>query len=154
MDKFTSGQGHPLGQRQGHRPPCWTEGSPVKEGGPVWIPPGLGIVEDIVVDQHFRQRDRLGRLLSALAYNPAMVGIGLDEDTAAIIGPDDSIEIAGSGAITVVDPADVDYSSMDSANRDEPISIIGVRLHILVDGGRYNLRTREAFPKASKPSRR
>ena len=120
----------------------------------VTLAPGLGIVEDIVVDQHFRQRDRLGRLLSALAYNPAMVGIGLDEDTAAIIGPDDSIEIAGSGAITVVDPADVDYSSMDSANRDEPISIIGVRLHILVDGGRYNLRTREAFPKASKPSRR
>ena len=120
----------------------------------VTLAPGLSIVEGIIVDQHFRQRDRLGRLLSALAYNPAMVGVGLDEDTAAIIGPDDVMEIAGSGAITVVDPADVDYSSMDSANRDDPVSIIGVRLHILVDGGRYNLRTREAFPRASQSSKR
>ncbi|MEE2886997.1 MAG: cyanophycinase [Planctomycetota bacterium] len=116
----------------------------------VTLAPGLGIVEDLIVDQHFRQRDRLGRLLSALAYNPSSIGVGLDEDTAAIIAPDDTIEIAGSGAITVVDPADVDYSSMDSANRADPVSIIGVRLHILVDGGRYNLRTREAFPGARK----
>lgn len=116
----------------------------------VTLAPGLGIVEDLIVDQHFRQRDRLGRLLSALAYNPSSIGVGLDEDTAAIIRPDDTIEIAGSGAITVVDPSDVDYSSMDSANRADPVSIIGVRLHILVDGGRYNLRTREAFPGVRK----
>ncbi len=119
----------------------------------VTLAPGLGILENLIVDQHFRQRDRLGRLLSALAYNPFAVGIGLDEDTAAIIGGDDSIEIAGSGAITIVDPKDVEYSSMDSANRSDPVSIIGVRLHILVEGGHYNLQTREAFPGARTPSR-
>lgn len=119
----------------------------------VTLAPGLGIVEGLIIDQHFRQRDRLGRLLSALAYNPSSIGIGLDEDTAAIIGPDDMIEIAGSGAITIVDPSEVDYTSMDSANRSDPVSIIGVRLHILVDGGHFNLRTRMASPAASTSSK-
>lgn len=114
----------------------------------VTLAPGLGIIEDLIVDQHFRQRDRLGRLLSALAYNPSSIGIGLDEDTAAIIDGDGQIEVAGSGAITIVDPTDVEYSSMDSANRSEPVSIIGVRLHILVDGGQFHLRTRRASARA------
>jgi cyanophycinase len=120
----------------------------------VTLAPGLGIVEGLIVDQHFRQRDRLGRLLSALAYNPSSIGVGLDEDTAAIIGGDHTIEVAGSGAITIVDPSDVEYSSMDSANRADPVSIIGVRLHILIDGGHYNLKTREAFPEPSSAIRR
>ncbi len=110
----------------------------------VSLAPGLGVTNRVIIDQHFRQRDRLGRLLSALAYNPFAVGLGLDEDTAAFIGPDDRLEVAGSGAITVVDPAGVEFSSMDSANRGDPVCILGLKLHILTAGATFDLTTRQA----------
>ena len=113
----------------------------------VTLAPGLGLTKRIIVDQHFRQRDRLGRLLTALAYNPFAVGIGLDEDTAAFIGPDDALDVVGSGGITVIDPTDLSYSSMDRARRGEPVSLIGVKLHILVAGGRFEGASREATPE-------
>jgi cyanophycinase len=110
----------------------------------VTMAPGLGLTNAFIIDQHFRQRDRLGRLLTALAYNPFAVGIGLDEDTAAFIRPGDELEVVGSGGITVIDPTDLSYSSMDRARRGEPVSLIGVRLHILVSGGRFDIASREA----------
>ena len=110
----------------------------------VTMAPGLGLTNKFIIDQHFRQRDRLGRLLTALAYNPFAVGIGLDEDTAAFIDPMEKIEVVGSGGITVIDPTDLSYSSMDQARRGEPVSLIGVKLHILVAGGRFDVATREA----------
>lgn len=110
----------------------------------VTMAPGLGLTNKFVIDQHFRQRDRLGRLLTALAYNPFAVGIGLDEDTAAFIRPGDDFEVVGSGGITVIDPTDLSYSSMDRARRGEPVSLIGVKLHILVSGGRFEIASRRA----------
>ena len=112
----------------------------------VTLAPGLGLTRELVVDQHFRQRDRLGRLLTALAYNPRLTGIGLDEDTAAFLGPDDVLEVAGTGAITVVDPSELVFSSMDSASRSEPVCMLGARLHVLIEGATYNLQTRVAHP--------
>ena len=100
---------------------------------------------NFIIDQHFRQRDRLGRLLTALAYNPFAVGLGLDEDTAAFIQPGDALEVVGSGGITLIDPSDLKYSSMDKARRGDPVSLIGVKLHILVAGGRFEIASREAF---------
>jgi cyanophycinase len=111
----------------------------------VTMAPGLGLTNSFIIDQHFRQRDRMGRLLTALAYNPFAVGIGLDEDTAAFIKPGDELEVVGSGGITLIDPSDLKYSSMDRARRGEPVSLIGVKLHILVAGGRFEIATREAF---------
>ena len=113
-------------------------------GGMVSLAPGLGLTNHIIVDQHFRQRDRLGRLLAALAFNPFAVGVGLDEDTAAFIGPDDTLEVFGSGSLTVVDPSKLEYSSMDAAKLGEPVSMRGVTLHILVQGGTFNLHSRTA----------
>jgi len=113
----------------------------------VTMAPGLGLTNKFIIDQHFRQRDRLGRLLTALAYNPFAVGIGLDEDTAAFISPGEQLDVVGSGGITVIDPTDLSYSSMDRAQRGEPVSLIGVRLHILVAGGRFNIVSREAAPE-------
>ena len=110
----------------------------------VTLAPGLGLTNNFIIDQHFRQRDRLGRLLTALAYNPFACGIGLDEDTAAFIRPGDSLEVVGSGGITIVDPSELEYSSMDRARRAEPVSLIGVRLHILVAGGTFDIKTRQA----------
>jgi cyanophycinase len=82
--------------------------------------------------------------LTALAYNPFAVGLGLDEDTGVFIGPDESFEVVGAGAVTVVDPSEVDYSSMDQAEKGDPVCLIGVRLHILTRGAGYDLHTRQA----------
>ncbi|HQW08233.1 MAG TPA: cyanophycinase [Steroidobacteraceae bacterium] len=112
--------------------------------GSVRLAPGLGLTNRFVIDQHFRQRDRLGRLLTALAYNPFAVGIGLDEDTAAFIGPDNTVEVEGSGAVTVVDAAEVSFSSMDLADEGQPICMLGLKLHLLVAGATFNLHTRIA----------
>jgi cyanophycinase len=108
----------------------------------VTLAPGLGLSNRIIIDQHFRERDRLGRLLTALAFNPFAVGLGLDEDTAAFIDPDDELEVVGSGGISVVDPSHLEFSSMDSSHRHEPVSLIGIQMHILVAGGRFDLTTR------------
>ena len=113
----------------------------------VTMAPGLGLTNKFIIDQHFRERDRMGRLLTALAYNPFAVGMGLDEDTAAFISNDDDVEVVGSGGITIIDPSELSYSSMHKARRGEPVSLIGVRLHILVAGGRYKTASREAAPE-------
>ena len=112
--------------------------------GSVRLAPGLGLTNRFIIDQHFRQRDRLGRLLTALAYNPFAVGIGLDEDTAAFIGPDETIEVEGSGGVTVVDAADVSFSSIDEVSEGQPVCMLGLKLHILVAGATFNLHTRLA----------
>jgi cyanophycinase len=112
--------------------------------GSVRLAPGLGLTNRFIIDQHFRQRDRLGRLLTALAYNPFAVGIGLDEDTAAFIAPDNTVDVLGSGGITVVDAAEVQFSSMDSVKEGRPVCLLGVKLHILTQGATFNLHTRQA----------
>lgn len=106
--------------------------SPV--AGAVRLAPGLGLTNRFIIDQHFRQRDRLGRLLTALAYNPFAVGLGLDEDTAAFIGPDNQIDVVGSGAITVVDASGIEFSSMDRVAEGQPVCMLGIMIHILVAG--------------------
>src|SRR5271154_1894974 len=115
------------------------EGSSVISGS-VRLAPGLGLTNRFIIDQHFRQRDRLGRLITALAYNPFAVGIGLDEDTAAFIGPDDTLEILGSGGATVVDASDASYSSIDEASDGQPVCVLGLRVHVLVAGATFNAR--------------
>lgn len=119
------------------------EGSSPK-AGQARLAPGLGLTNRFIIDQHFRQRDRLGRLLSALAYNPFAIGLGLDEDTAAFIGPDNKLEVEGSGGITIVDASGIEFSSMDSADEGKVVCMLGLQLHILVAGATFNLHTRQA----------
>jgi cyanophycinase len=119
------------------------EGSSLISGS-VRLAPGLGLTNRFIIDQHFRQRDRLGRLMTALAYNPFAVGIGLDEDTAAFIAPDETVHVEGSGGVTIVDGADVSFSSMDSVDEGQPVCMLGMRLHVLVAGATFNLHTRIA----------
>jgi cyanophycinase len=114
--------------------------------GAVSLAPGLGLTNRVVIDQHFRQRDRLGRLLAALAYNPFAVGLGLDEDTAAFIDPDDTIHVLGSGAITVIDASRLGHSSMGSASLGDRVCMTGVGLHILTEGARFDLHSRVPTP--------
>jgi cyanophycinase len=116
--------------------------------GSVRLAPGLGLTNRFIIDQHFRQRDRLGRLLTALAYNPFAVGIGLDEDTAAFIAPDETVEVEGSGGVTIVDGSEVSYTSIDSVVEGQPVCMLGLRLHMLVAGATFNLHTRIATAAA------
>ncbi len=116
--------------------------SPV--AGSVRLAPGLGLTNRVIIDQHFRQRDRLGRLLTALAYNPFAVGIGLDEDTAAFIGPDNVIEVEGSGGVTLIDASGIEFSSMDLVDEGQPVCMLGIGLHLLVAGTCFDLGSRTA----------
>ena len=125
---------------------AYGEGGATPRAGTATVTPGLGLTNRVVIDQHFRQRDRLGRLLSALAYNPFAVGIGLDEDTAAFIDPDDTIHVAGTGGITIVDPSGITHSSVAEAHPGDPICVTGISLHILTAGATFNLHTRVATP--------
>ena len=119
------------------------EGSSVIAGS-VRLAPGLGLTNRFIIDQHFRERDRLGRLLTAIAYNPFAVGIGLDEDTAAFIGPGELLEVEGTGGVTIVDPGEVNFSSIDAAEDGQPVCMLGLKVHVLVAGATFNLNTRIA----------
>jgi cyanophycinase len=121
--------------------------------GSVRLAPGLGLTNRFIIDQHFRQRDRLGRLLTALAYNPFAIGIGLDEDTAAFIGPDETLEVEGSGGVTVLDGSEVTYSSIDRVQDGQAVCMLGMRVHLLVAGATYNLNTHLASPGALMTSK-
>lgn len=116
------------------------------KAGSVRLAPGLGLTNRFIIDQHFRQRDRLGRLAAALAYNPFAIGIGLDEDTAAFIGPDNRLEVEGSGALTVVDAGDLQFSSMAEAGERDAVCLLGLKVHFLVAGASFDLHSRQASP--------
>ena len=117
---------------------------PTPRSDMVQLAPGFGLTHEMIVDQHFQQRDRLGRLLAALAFNPRPIGVGLDEDTAAFVDPDYRMEVVGSGAITIVDPSGMEYSSMDSAHTHAPVSVIGITIHVLTNGCTFDIRSRRA----------
>jgi len=119
------------------------EGSSPRAGS-VRLAPGLGLTNRFIIDQHFRQRDRLGRLVAALAYNPFAIGIGLDEDTAAFIAPDNTLEVEGSGTVTVVDADGLEFSSMAEVSLSQPVCLLGLKVHMLVQGATFNLHTRKA----------
>lgn len=105
----------------------------------VRLAPGLCLIDQLVIDQHFRHQDRLGRMLMALTYNPHAVGIGLDKDTAAFIGPDQKLQVVGTGGITVVDTSQLQHSAIHPDRRHAPVSMIGLHLDILVDGNVYDM---------------
>jgi len=119
------------------------EGSAMVAGS-VRLAPGLGLTNRFIIDQHFRQRDRLGRLLTAIAYNPFAVGVGLDEDTAAFIDHERKLTVVGAGAITIIDASELTHSSIAETKEGRPVCMTNVRLHVLIDGGTFDLETRKA----------
>lgn len=114
--------------------------------GNITLAPGMGLTNAVIIDQHFTQRNRLGRLLTASSFNPFLIGLGIDEDTAAFIGPDNVFEVVGSGTVTVVDASHLTHSSMWEARRGQALSLLGLRLDVLGEGCRYDLTARQAFP--------
>lgn len=104
--------------------------------------PGMGFMPGVVIDQHFSQRGRLGRLISALAQQPAVLGFGIDENTAMVVN-DSQIEVIGEGSVTIVDESAVTHSNVDEVLKDEGLAICGARLHILPHGYKFDLKTRK-----------
>ena len=102
---------------------------------------GLGVLPSVIIDQHFQQRNRLGRLLSVIAQNPSLLGLGVDEDTAGVVGPDGVMEVIGRGSITIVDGAAAETDAWD-VHGHRPLMISGVVLHALPAGYRFDLRRR------------
>lgn len=114
--------------------------------------PGMGFLPGVVIDQHFAQRGRLGRLVSALAQQPAVLGFGIDENTAIAVNGDE-FEVIGEGAVTVIDESEKNHDNLDGLLKDEALAVCGARLHILPDGYRFNLKTRQPiFTQQSQQS--
>jgi cyanophycinase len=104
--------------------------------------PGLGLLENVVVDSHFAQRGRMVRLLGAVAQNPKNLGLGIDEDTAVVVERGARFRVLGSGAVYVLDGASVAYSSLSEERAEGIITIHGVTLHVLGTGDMFDLRRR------------
>jgi cyanophycinase len=109
--------------------------------GDLHMSPGMGLVRNVIIDQHFAERGRMGRLLGAVAHNPRVLGLGIDEDTAAVL-EGDSFEVIGSGGVYVVDGSDISYCNVAEARAECALSMHDVRVHVLSSGDRFDLRTR------------
>jgi cyanophycinase len=103
---------------------------------------GLGLLPGVLIDQHFEQRNRFGRLLALVAQSPALLGMGIDEDTAALVSPKGILEVLGKGSVTVLDPAHIRTDAYE-VKRHRPIMVSGVVLHSLPSGYRFDLRKRK-----------
>lgn len=103
---------------------------------------GLGMIPEVIVDQHFHNRNRMARLLTAVAIHPDRLGIGIDEDTCAMFEHDGWLEVIGKGTVTVVDPQSLSYTNQLDVSVTDPLSLHSLRLHILCHGDRFHLHQR------------
>ncbi|MEB3227279.1 MAG: cyanophycinase [Synechocystis sp.] len=108
---------------------------------------GLGIIPEIIVDQHFHNRNRMARLLSAISTHPDRLGLGIDEDTCAMFEPDGSIRIIGQGTVSFVDAQEMTYTNASQISANSPLSLHGLRLNVLVHGETYFRGKKLAFPR-------
>ncbi|MDB5098091.1 MAG: cphB [Cyanobacteria bacterium RYN_339] len=114
--------------------------------------PGLGLLNRVIIDQHFSQRHRLGRLLSIVAQNPFLLGVGIDEDTAIVVEPNTDLQVIGAGAVTIVDARQMTYSNVNEVRRNEILAMTNIQFHLLPAGFRFHIETRVASPRAGELS--
>ena len=108
----------------------------------VKMEPGMAFLPGVVIDQHFAQRGRIGRLLSAVAQQPVVLGFGIDENTAIVVN-NNQLEVIGEGAVTVIDVSAITHTNLGQILKDEDLALCGVKLHILPHGYRFDLSTRK-----------
>lgn len=104
--------------------------------------PGLGLLDRVIIDQHFSQRHRLGRLLSIVAQNPFLLGVGIDEDTAIVVTPDTELGVIGAGAVTIVDARQMDYTNVNEAKKGAILAMTNIQLHVLPAGFKFHIESR------------
>ena len=118
-------------------------GTPKKET--IAMAPGLGLLRAIVIDQHFAQRGRVGRLLSAIAQNPYVLGIGIDEDTAILVGSDAEFSVMGSQTVTVIDASASRATNVSETAPGQPLVLTPVSMHVLSEGYSFSMKRRVAL---------
>lgn len=114
--------------------------------GELHLAPGLGLMRNVIIDQHFAERGRIGRLLGAIALNPRILGIGIDEDTAIVVH-NGKFKVIGSGGVYVVEGSHVTDSNIAEAEPKSVLSIFGVTLHVLAEGDAFDLSERRPIAK-------
>ncbi len=114
--------------------------------GEVRMAPGLGLLPNVIIDQHFAERGRIGRLIGAVSQNPRVLGIGIDEDTAIVV-EGTRFRVIGSGAVYLVDASDVTHSNVAEAETAAALSIHDLRLHAVSAGDTFDLETRRPEPE-------
>jgi len=110
------------------------------------LAPGLGFIRGIIVDQHFAERGRIGRLLGAVTQNPRIIGVGIDENTAVIVERDQKFTVLGEGGVTILDAGSSTYSNITDEETSRALSVFDVRLHMLSQGDVFDCQTRRATP--------
>jgi cyanophycinase len=125
-----------------------TGGPPVStlRAGGVELGPGMEFVPGVLIDQHFEERGRMRRLLSAVAQHPHDIGLGIDENTAAVVSGH-RLEVIGAGTVTIIDAGHLTYTNLNELEKDGLLAICGVRVHILPAGHRFDLQNREPFAR-------
>lgn len=104
----------------------------------VRLSPGLGFLKNIIIDQHFSERGRISRLITAVSFNPYNLGIGIDENTAIILDGKGQLEVYGQGSTTIVDGSQITFNEIAEVADNEAFSICGVQFHVLREGLIYN----------------
>lgn len=110
------------------------------------IAQGLGLTRSLLIDQHFHQRERIGRLIAAVISFPHMLGVGVDEDTAAVVS-DGQLSVIGRGTVTLIDTSQVQSVNLGTTPDRSPLAFANLRLHTLVHGGRFDLHRRQVIFK-------
>lgn len=116
----------------------------------VRLSPGLGFLKNIIIDQHFTERGRISRLITAVSYNPYNIGIGIDENTAVILDKNGNLEVFGAGTVTIVDGSQITYNEIAEVQENDPFSVCGVQIHILRDGLIYDYFARKPIQPPSE----
>ncbi len=116
----------------------------------VRLSPGLGFLKNIIIDQHFSERGRMSRLLTAVSYNPYNLGVGIDENTAIILDKKGTLEVIGEGTVTIVDGSEISFNEIAEVDDHRPFAVCGAKIHILRDGLSYDYFTRRLLPVESE----
>lgn len=103
------------------------------------LAPGFGFAKDMLIDQHFAERGRLGRLMGVVAQNPRILGVGIDENTAIDVEAGRRFRVIGKGGVTVLDGSNVTYTNVVAEAKDRALSVFDVRLHLLTQGDEFSL---------------
>ncbi len=112
--------------------------------------PGLGMQRDVIIDQHFSERGRIRRLLGAVAQNPRLLGIGIDEDTAVWVDVEKGFRVIGSGAVYVIDGHSLIWTNISEQSPEKTMSVFGIKLHVLSQGDYFDLKTHQPREKVEE----
>lgn len=124
---------------------AYGRGGPTPREGIARFSTGFGFTDRIVFDQHFRQRDRLGRLVYAISMHPGALGVGVDENTAAIVEDDRQITVCGKNAITIVDGKNMKATNVAEITHSRPVAVSGLIIHVLTEGCSFDMKSRTAL---------